>query len=196
MGNIFAKFGGGGGGSSSSKAPFNGKEVRILMLGLDNSGKTTILYKLKLKKDLPQQPVPTVGFNMETVRHKNIVFQMWDCGGQDSIRSLWRHYYKGCQGLIFVVDSTDRQRVEEARNELHKVMENLQMEGVPVCVLANKQDIPQALSTELLAKYLNLNAFGANCAIFGTSATEGLGLSEALTWLSGHVEVLVQGGRR
>ncbi|KAI9359995.1 ADP ribosylation factor 79F [Zopfochytrium polystomum] len=204
MGNIFARaFGGSrsgssGGGGGGSGQLFGGKEVRILMLGLDNSGKTTILYKLKLKKEQPQPTVPTVGFNMENVKYKNVSFQMWDCGGQDSIRPLWRHYFNGCQGLIFVVDATDRQRVEEARNELFKIMENTGMADVPVCVFANKQDLPQALSTDLLAKYLNLNTLPTKWAIFGTSATEGSGLLEALQWLSKQVEVLVQSssGRR
>lgn len=73
------------------------------MLGLDAAGKTTILYKLKLNQSVTT--IPTVGFNVETVTYKNVKFNVWDVGGQDKIRPLWRHYYTGTQGLVFVVDS-------------------------------------------------------------------------------------------
>lgn len=87
------------------------KESRILMVGLDAAGKTTILYKLKLGEVVTT--IPTIGFNVETVDYKNISFTVWDVGGQDKIRPLWRHYYQNTQGIIFVVDSNDRDRVAE-----------------------------------------------------------------------------------
>merc|ERR1712094_168594 len=96
------------------------KEMRILMVGLDAAGKTTVLYKLKLGEVVTT--IPTIGFNVETVEYKNIRFTVWDIGGQDRIRKLWRHYYQGTQGLIFVVDSNDRDRVEDAREELNKML--------------------------------------------------------------------------
>merc|ERR1712107_801856 len=93
MGGVFAKL-------------FGGKrEMRILMVGLDAAGKTTILYKLKLGEIVTT--IPTIGFNVETVEYKKINFTVWDVGGQDKIRPLWRHYYQNTQGLIFVVDSND-----------------------------------------------------------------------------------------
>ncbi|KAJ3316467.1 hypothetical protein HDU76_001776 [Blyttiomyces sp. JEL0837] len=180
MGNVFAKAFG---------KFFSGKDVRILLLGLDNSGKTTILYKLKLKKETPPDTIPTVGFNQEAVKYKNITFNMWDCGGQDSIRSLWRHYYNGTQGLIFVIDSSAKSRLDEAKTEIHKIIENPEMRNVPVVILANKQDLDDALSPELLVKYLNLNAIQQSWEIFGTCAKDGSGLLEALTWLSKNVDV-------
>jgi len=67
--------------------------MRLLMLGLDAAGKTTILYKLKLNQDVTT--IPTVGFNVETVTYKNVKFNVWDVGGQDKIRPLWRHYFSG-----------------------------------------------------------------------------------------------------
>uniref|UniRef100_F1LB88 ADP-ribosylation factor 1-like 2 n=1 Tax=Ascaris suum TaxID=6253 RepID=F1LB88_ASCSU len=99
---------------------FGKKQVRILMVGLDAAGKTTILYKLKLGEIVTT--IPTIGFNVETVEYKNISFTVWDVGGQDKIRPLWRHYFQNTQGLIFVVDSNDRERVEESREELHKML--------------------------------------------------------------------------
>jgi small GTP-binding protein len=77
---------------------FGSKEMRLLMLGLDAAGKTTILYKLKLNQDVTT--IPTVGFNVETVTYKNVKFNVWDVGGQDKIRPLWRHYFSGKSGLI------------------------------------------------------------------------------------------------
>merc|ERR1711881_91012 len=88
------------------------QEMRILMVGLDAAGKTTILYKLKLGEVVTT--IPTIGFNVETVEYKNINFTVWDVGGQDKIRPLWRHYYQQTQALIFVVDSNDRERLSTA----------------------------------------------------------------------------------
>eukprot|EP00456_Euglypha_rotunda_P045277 TRINITY_DN3583_c0_g1_i7.p1 TRINITY_DN3583_c0_g1~~TRINITY_DN3583_c0_g1_i7.p1 ORF type:complete len:125 (+),score=26.96 TRINITY_DN3583_c0_g1_i7:137-511(+) len=92
---------------------FGKKEMRILMVGLDAAGKTTILYKLKLGEVVTT--IPTIGFNVETVEYKNISFTVWDVGGQDKIRPLWRHYYQNTQGIIFVVDSNDRDRIDDSK---------------------------------------------------------------------------------
>jgi ADP-ribosylation factor protein 6 len=83
-----------------------------------------------------------VGFNVETVTYKNVKFNVWDVGGQDKIRPLWRHYYTGTQGLVFVVDSQDRERVDEARQELHRILSDREMKECLLLVFANKQDLP------------------------------------------------------
>merc|ERR1719221_1259904 len=100
-------------------------DVRILMVGLDAAGKTTILYKFKIGEVITT--IPTIGFNVETVQYKNISFTVWDVGGQDKIRPLWRHYYHGTNGLIFVVDSNDRERIGEAREELARMLSEDEM---------------------------------------------------------------------
>ena len=102
---------------------FGKKDVRILMVGLDAAGKTTILYKLKLGEIVTT--IPTIGFNVETVEYKNISFTVWDVGGQDKIRPLWRHYYQNTQGVIFVVDSNDRDRVGEVRCQKNENRESI-----------------------------------------------------------------------
>lgn len=130
------------------------RDFRILMLGLDAAGKTTILYKLKLNETVTT--VPTIGFNVETVEYKNISFTVWDVGGQDKIRDLWGYYYQNTQGLIFVVDSNDRERVGLAREELHKLLQQDELRDVAVLVLANKSDLPNAMSTDELAHQLGL----------------------------------------
>lgn len=103
-----------------------------------------ILYKLKLDQDVTT--IPTVGFNVETVTYKNTKFNVWDVGGQDKIRPLWRHYFSGTQGLIFVIDSNDRDRIEEARSELTRIIQDREMKDALLLVFANKQDIPGGLS--------------------------------------------------
>jgi len=90
---------------------FGSKEVRILILGLDNAGKTTILYRLQNDDDAVVQTIPTIGFNVEVLQYKNIKFQVWDLGGQTSIRPYWRCYYPNTDAIIFVVDSCDNERL-------------------------------------------------------------------------------------
>lgn len=90
--------------------------------------------------------VHTVGFNVETVTYKNVKFNVWDVGGQDKIRALWRHYYTGTQGLVFVVDSQDRERIDEAKQELHRILSDREMKECLLLVFANKQDLPGGMS--------------------------------------------------
>jgi ADP-ribosylation factor protein 6 len=135
---------------------FANKQMRILMLGLDAAGKTTILYKLKLTDDV--NTIPTVGFNVECVVYKNVKFNVWDVGGQDKIRPLWRHYFTGTQGLVFVVDSVDVDRMDEAKAELHKIVMDREMKDAVILVFANKQDQKDALRPDQLQDRLGLTA--------------------------------------
>merc|ERR1711975_63218 len=159
------------------------KDCRILMVGLDAAGKTTILYKLKLGEVVTT--IPTIGFNVETVEYKNISFTVWDVGGQDKIRPLWRHYYQGTQGLIFVVDSNDRDRVEDAREELNKMLGEDEMRDAIVLVFANKQDLPTAMPAAEVTEKLGLhNMRNRQWSIQSACATTGDGLYEGLDWMS------------
>merc|ERR1711970_340411 len=166
------------------------KEMRILMVGLDNAGKTTVLYKLKLGEVVTT--VPTIGFNVETVEYKNISFTMWDVGGQDRIRPLWRHYYQGTNGLIYVVDSNDRDRIEDAREELTKMLNEDEMRDAVLLVFANKQDLPNAMTAAEVTEKLGLQQMrNRQWYIQSTCATTGDGLYEGLDWMS---RTLSQGG--
>nr|CAX74320.1 ADP-ribosylation factor 4 [Schistosoma japonicum] len=167
---------------------FGKKPMRILMLGLDAAGKTTILYKLKLGEIVTT--IPTIGFNVETVEYKNINFTVWDVGGQEKIRRLWKHYFQNTQGLIFVVDSNDRDRIGDSAEELKNVLSDDELQNVTILIFANKQDLPHAMSTEDIAKELRLREIRNNYHIQGTCATQGVGLFEGLDWLSDQLSKL------
>lgn len=169
---------------------FGKKEMRILMVGLDAAGKTTILYKLKLGEVVTT--IPTIGFNVETVEYKNISFTVWDVGGQDKIRPLWRHYYQNTQGIIFVVDSNDRDRIDDSKDYEHSAKEELQrmlaedeLRDAVLLVFANKQDLPNAMKVQEVTERLGLNSLRhRQWFIQGASAPTGDGLYEGLDWLS------------
>ena len=163
---------------------FSNHHSSTLMVGLDSAGKTTLLYKLQLNETV--STIPTIGFNVETVQPvKNLSFTVWDVGGQDKIRRLWRHYYDTAEGLIYVVDSTDRSRFNEAKNELYGMLDSDQMIGNPLVVLANKQDLPQAVSPSDVAVSLGLDKLrNRKWYVQGTSALSGDGILEAMKELS------------
>ncbi|XP_007905553.1 ADP-ribosylation factor 2 [Callorhinchus milii] len=168
------------------KGMFGKKEMRILMVGLDAAGKTTILYKLKLGEIVTT--IPTIGFNVETVEYKQVSFTVWDVGGQDKIRPLWRHYFQNTQGLIFVVDSNDRERVNEAKEELNRMLAEDELRDASLLVFANKQDLPNAMTAAEITDKLSLHSLRQRkWYIQATCATSGDGLYEGLDWLSNHL---------
>ncbi|KAI3366307.1 hypothetical protein L3Q82_000428 [Scortum barcoo] len=166
---------------------FSGSSPALLQLfpafGLDAAGKTTILYKLKLGEIVTT--IPTIGFNVETVEYKNICFTVWDVGGQDKIRPLWRHYFQNTQGLIFVVDSNDKDRVAESAEELSKMIQEDELKEAVILVFANKQDLPNAMGVSELTDKLGLHSLRSRTwHVQATCATQGTGLYEGLDWLS------------
>jgi len=162
------------------------KPLRILMVGLDNAGKTTILYKLKVGETV--MTIPTIGFNVESIQYKNLKFTIWDVGGQQSIRQLWKHYYANTDGIIFVIDSNDTNRLKgnehAAKEELHRLMSEAELSDAILLVFANKQDLPHAIKPEDLSDILELNSIKQNHNIIGTVAQNGDGLYTGLNWLT------------
>ena len=172
------------GGTLSSvwHSMFPAKNIKMLMVGLDASGKTTTLFKLKLGELITT--IPTIGFNVEAVEYKNLKFTMWDVGGQDRLRSLWRHYFEGTDGIIFVVDSNDRDRLCIAKDELQKLMAEDCMQDSALLVYANKQDLPQAMSPAEITDKLGLRSLKREWYIQGSCAASGEGIYEGLDWLA------------
>mmetsp|Transcript_21134 Transcript_21134/g.41085 ORF Transcript_21134/g.41085 Transcript_21134/m.41085 type:complete len:188 (+) Transcript_21134:86-649(+) len=166
------------------------KSYRILLVGLDGAGKTTLLYKLKLRETVTT--IPTIGFNTEEVSYKNITFAMWDVGGQERIRALWKHYYQGSQAVIFMVDSCDADRLPDARMELQTMINDDLLRNACVLVLANKQDLPNALSTHKVAEGMALFNLPARVKwhVQSTVAVSGDGIYEGLDWLAATLKTI------
>ncbi|XP_068566879.1 ADP-ribosylation factor-like 4ab [Cebidichthys violaceus] len=160
--------------------------LHIVILGLDCAGKTTVLYRLRFNEFV--NTVPTKGFNTEKIKvslgggQRTASFHFWDVGGQEKLRPLWRSYTRCADGIVFVVDSVDAERIEEAKTELHKITRLTENQGVPVLVVANKQDLRNSLSMAEMESMLALGELSPAtawhllpaCAIIGEGLQEGL----------------------
>lgn len=164
-------------------------EKRILLLGLDNAGKTSVLRSLGGEDT--KSIMPTQGFNIKSIElsdktggHK-FKLDMWDIGGQKTIRPYWKNYYDNVDSLIYVVDSSDKARVEESSKELNLLLAEAKLASVPLLVFANKQDLhPNCLSPKELAESFNLsNIRNRKWQIQGCSAKTGAGLQDGVGWL-------------
>lgn len=166
--------------------------LRVLIIGLDAAGKSTVL-QLLAKGSLPVSfsSPPTEGFNAEFIRLKGVEMTVWDVGGQDMLRRQWIHYYNGVDGLVFVIDSTDHDRLGLAKEELMRASRDDQLLSVPLVILANKQDSPFSLSSEEITTRMGLdNSEGIkevlgerSFTVFGTCARNGDGVVESFDWL-------------
>ena len=170
----------------------SGKDARVLIAGLDSAGKTTVLLKLKRGEKRAKETTsttPTMHFNVETIKYKGCSLDVWDVGGQDSIRPLWRHHFTGTQALIYVVDSSDRERTKKAAVELHKIMLDNAMRNACLLVFANTADLPHALKADQVRDELQLEQLGARAwHVQPSCATTGDGLWQGLTWLVKNVQ--------
>ncbi|CAI2179182.1 16812_t:CDS:2 [Funneliformis geosporum] len=145
------------------------EEVKIVLVGLNNAGKTTVLYKLLLNEVVVT--TPTIGSNVEEIIYKNIHFLMWDLGGQDSLRATWKTYYIKTKSVIMVIDSTDKDRLHLSRTELHTMMED-------------EQDMKGALTAAQISEALNLTSLrDRQWHIQACCALSGDGLFEGLDWI-------------
>jgi ADP-ribosylation factor protein 1 len=165
---------------------FGKAELRMLMLGLDAAGKTTILYKLRFGEVTTS--IPTIGFNVETVEYKGsslVTFTAWDAGGRSPLRPLQRHFYQNTNAVVFVVDSSDRDRLEQATEELSFLLAEDRLLDAKLLVFANKQDLPHAMTLSEITKKLRLHSLrDRQWFIQGCCATSGEGLYEGLDWLA------------
>ena len=160
------------------------EEARILILGLDAAGKTTILYRMKLGEVVTT--IPTIGFNVETLVFQNLSLTVWDIGGRDKMRVLYRHYLANTHAFIYVVDSNDRERIEQAFEEMSRFLDEDELRDCPVLILANKQDLPNAMpADEVKNKLVSTipTIVKRRLAVVPVTATTGEGLTEGFEWL-------------
>ena len=159
------------------------RDVRILMVGLDAAGKTTILYQMKMAELV--KTIPTIGFNVEQLDYKGLRFTIWDVGGQDKIRILWKHYYQNSDGIIFVIDSNDKERFEKVKETLLLCLNEEELRDAALLIFANKQDIKGSVSPKEISDILEMGKIkNRKWLVQGSSAISGQGLKEGLDWLA------------
>eukprot|EP01124_Arcella_intermedia_P022500 TRINITY_DN335_c0_g1_i4.p1 TRINITY_DN335_c0_g1~~TRINITY_DN335_c0_g1_i4.p1 ORF type:complete len:176 (-),score=35.24 TRINITY_DN335_c0_g1_i4:849-1376(-) len=171
-----------GGLFSSLLDLFKDKDARIIMLGLDAAGKSTILHYLKAAEVVTC--LITIGFNVETICYNKFNLTVWDIGGQEKIRCLWRDHYAGSNAIIYVFDSADIERIEEATGELSKLLKEPLLQSVPILILANKQDLPGHLTAAELTRRLPPELQNRVHHVQDTVGVRGEGLYEGLNWLT------------
>ncbi|KAM7274204.1 hypothetical protein ACFE04_028868 [Oxalis oulophora] len=173
-------------------------EFHVLILGVDKAGKTTLLEKLKSTySDLeglpPDRIVPTVGLNIGRVEISNTKLIFWDLGGQPGLRSIWEKYYEEAHAVIYVVDAASPSKFEDSKSALEKVLRHEDLHGAPILILANKQDLPEAVTTEELGQFFGGKKLDERVHMFeAISAFDGLGIKGSMEWL---VEVMERSKR-
>ncbi|XP_028834676.1 ADP-ribosylation factor-like protein 11 [Denticeps clupeoides] len=157
----------------------NAKSPHVLLMGLDSAGKSTLLYRLQ--HGVIAGTSPTVGFNAGSVAvDKKNSLTVWDIGGQQQLRAYWSFYLDGCKALVFVVDSSDQNRMGEASKALKKILTDVRMMDIPLMVLANKMDLPNSMTIREVSTQLCLERYtGHSWEIQACSALSGMGLQEA-----------------
>ncbi|KAL5488384.1 ARL2 [Sanghuangporus weigelae] len=162
------------------------KEMRILFLGLDNAGKTTILKKLNNEDVMSVSP--TLGFNIKTFIHGRYTLNIWDVGGQRTLRPYWRNYFEQTDAVVWVVDSSDRMRMSDCKEELYKLLTEDRLAGASLLIFANKQDISGAMTSTEIRDTLGLPSIRSHSwRIWSCSAMTGENLVEGLDWVVGDV---------
>jgi ADP-ribosylation factor 1/2 len=128
--------------------------------------------------------VPTIGFNVEKISFQGTEITCWDVGGRSKMRTLWRHYYQKTEGIVFVIDSNDRDRIEDASEELKRLLTEDELLGVPLLIFANKSDLPSALSPDEILKSLKLDSTPRKFHILKAVATTDVGIKDGMKWLT------------
>jgi GTP-binding protein SAR1 len=155
--------------------------LNLVLVGLDNAGKTTLQYKLKYGKIVPF--APTQKANEVTVEVGKTKIRAWDLGGHKAVRRTWKSYSAAADAIIFLVDAVEEKRFEEARDELHALLNTKEFVDLPVAILANKQDCEGVRRAEEIGEVLELNKLGhAKVEIFECSVVNGSGYGEAIHW--------------
>ncbi|XP_008327669.1 putative ADP-ribosylation factor-like protein 5C [Cynoglossus semilaevis] len=171
---------------SKMMAVFGDKEHKVVIIGLDNAGKTTILYQFLTKEAVHTSP--TIGSNVEEIIVRNTHFLIWDIGGQENLRASWNSYYCNTEIVILVVDSTDRERLTLNKEELHQLLAHENLQSAAVLVLANKQDVKGSMTAAEISHCLTLNSIKSHpWHIQACCALTGEGLPATLDWMRSKV---------
>jgi len=165
---------------------FGDREHKVIIVGLDNAGKTTILYQFLTKEAV--QTTPTIGSNVEEIAVRKTRFLVWDIGGQESLRASWGSYYCNTEIVILVVDSTDRERLTLTKDELHRMLAHEELQNASVLVLANKQDIKNSMTAAEISQCLTLSSITTHSwHVQACCALTGEGLLQSLDWMRSRV---------
>lgn len=168
------------------------EEMEITLVGLQNSGKTTLVNVLA-SGEFIEDMIPTVGFNMRKITKGRVTLKIWDIGGQPRFRSMWERYCRGVNAIVFVVDAADGAKLDMARNELRNLLEKPQLTGIPVLVLGNKNDLEGALSAEQLIDKLGLASVTTQeVSCYSISAKNQINIDITLQWLLKHSKKMQQ----
>jgi len=163
--------------------------MEITLVGLQNSGKTTLVNVISTG-EFSEDMIPTVGFNMKKVRKGNVTIKLWDIGGQPRFRSMWERYCRGVTVVIFVVDSADKDKFETAKKELFDLISKPTLQGIPLLVLGNKNDLSAAASLEDVVKQLELESIkDREVCCYSISAKNKVNIDLTLDWLIKHSQV-------
>ncbi|XP_041500036.1 ADP-ribosylation factor-like protein 5C [Microtus oregoni] len=161
---------------------FGSQEHKVIIVGLDNAGKTTILYQFLSNEVV--HTCSTIGSNVEEIVLQKTRFLMWDLGGQEALRSSWDTYYSSTEFVILVIYSTDRNRLPTAREELYKMLAHEALQDALVLIFANKQDVKDSMSPAEISQFLMLSAIKEHpWHIQGCCALTGEGLPAGLQWM-------------
>jgi len=168
------------------KSLFWKQEMELTLIGLQNSGKTTIVNVVATGQ-FNEDMIPTVGFNMKKVTKGNVSIKLWDIGGQPRFRSMWERYCRGVNAIVFVVDSADNEKFDSARKELQELITKPQLQSIPLLVLGNKNDLAEAVSAEEMIKIMGLDDIqGRDVCCYSISAKNNVNIDKVLEWLISH----------
>lgn len=166
---------------------FSRPQYQVVVIGLDGAGKTTVLERAKSALTgsvMRERVAPTVGLNVAKVDVGPARLVMWDLGGQQGLRVIWEKYYADAHAVMYVVNAADEARLAEAALELSGALEQRELSGAPVLVVANMQDAPGALTAQELERRLPVNRHGREVHFVGVSARDGDGVTDAVQWLA------------
>ena len=160
----------------------------MLLVGLDNAGKTTCLEKLKALNDMKSMPadrvVPTIGLNIAKIAKSDAEYIFWDLGGQEKLRKIWNKYYEDTDGLVYVIDGSDESRFDEVKSTLNNIMDDPSLQNLPHLILLNKSDKEEYKGVEHISDKLKL--YSLKCdeyVILPVSALKDTGLMAAMNWI-------------